>query len=684
MSITNRFRLTMKPISSSSILRLRNQLHPNHFRITSHITQCASSLSLITKSPLNHHRSFFSSSKTLDNITPITTRLRNLSKLAILVITLIGSYGYLTDTRASVHSWLAVPLIKFISQDDPENAHHMAIQILKFMGKFHLLQDHVGPKDQMLSFELWGKKFNNPIGMAAGFDKNGDAVDGLFDAGFGYVEIGSVTPKPQPGNPKPRMFRIPSTESIINRYGFNSEGHFLVISKLRQRILKYLDQHRYLGDSSILTQHENLNPLQTAYADSGFTHLIMPEKVDQSLPLDQTLAQLTNHFGIPRSLRDGKILAVNLGKNKISDLDSIEDFEIGIHRFGPLADALVINISSPNTPGLRSLQSKHNLTKLLNQVVKSRNDLIQSFPQNITSKSFNLPAILIKIAPDLSVQELVDVGHLAKDSKIDGIIISNTTVSRPTGSGTEPEIKETGGLSGPPLKSLSLKALSIVHSITKGSVALIGCGGISRAEDVLEYGKAGANFVQVYSALTYQGIGLPRKLKDGLIELLEREENGQSWDQIVGSNPIEIDINKLIEEEKSFNSSQISFKDQVKDVKETIKFIDNKLQTLGMNYQSIYKNNFDDNLDHHQKDEEKLSTKNPEESSSELDVSQSTCCRTNRKESKINDLKFKSQYEPSSFPDQQTPENNDQRGILLDWKLKKQDEINRNDYKRVV
>ncbi|MBW0494856.1 hypothetical protein O181_034571 [Austropuccinia psidii MF-1] len=488
----------------------------------------------------NHH--LFSSASS-SNPPPITSRLVNLTKLSTLIVTLVALYAYLSDTRAGLHSWLALPLIKSITNDDPEKAHHLAIKILKLLSKYHLIVDKPQPDDEKLSFKLWGRKFDNPIGMAAGFDKNGDAIDGLFDIGFGYVEIGSVTPQPQPGNPLPRLFRIPSTESIVNRYGFNSQGHLAVLSKLRQRLINYIHQHRYLFDpNNTLPLYEPFNPIQTIHANSHLDQFTPTASIPSSF--DQTLFQLSDQIDIPRSLRNGRVFAVNLGKNKLSPVDSVDDFKFGVERFGPLADVLVINISSPNTPGLRNLQSKSLLTKVLNDVVESRNNLKNNL-ENVT-----LPAVLVKVAPDLTAQELIEVAQVAQDAKVDGIIISNTTTSRPAGSGTEADINQSGGLSGPPLKPLSLRALSIIYSATSGKLPLIGCGGISSAEDVLEYGKAGASFVQLYTALTYQGLGLPRKLKDELKVLLDQKENGKNWSQIIGTAASQYPLEELTSLEK--------------------------------------------------------------------------------------------------------------------------------------
>ena len=220
--------------------------------------------------------------------------------------------------------------------------------------------------------------------MAAGFDKDGEAIDGLFDLGFGYVEIGSVTPEPQPGNPQPRFFRLEEDQACINRYGFNSLGHGQTLARLRARILNYAQDNPSLFDS--------------------------PLPPNPSPP-----------SSVPRSLRPGHVLAVNLGKNKTSAADSNEDYVRGVRTLGPYADVVVINVSSPNTPGLRALQGREILAKLLKDVVQER-DRIKS-PEG-------LPKIAVKVACDLSEEELGDVAAAVRKSGVDGVIVSNTTIKR--------------------------------------------------------------------------------------------------------------------------------------------------------------------------------------------------------------------------------------------------------------
>ncbi|CAH7675332.1 Dihydroorotate dehydrogenase-domain-containing protein, partial [Phakopsora pachyrhizi] len=497
-------------------------------RFSSQSIRCCSNNSLRKELELSlrqqhHHQNYSTSTDSING--SVSNRLWNYTKLTGLLIGFTTSIVYLTDTRSSIHSWLSLPILNLISDGDPEKAHSLAVKALKFVGQKGLIKDRVDDSDR-LSFELWGKKFKNPIGLAAGFDKDGDCIDGLFDIGFGYVEIGSITPEAQPGNPRPRLFKLSSTDSIINRYGFNSEGHLPVLIKLRNRILNFVERNRYSilnNDRSSNLDRDDLDLIQKIFEPSSSP---IPSTEGQSLRdqeandlfrIDERLDGLIEKIGLQNSLRPQSVLAINLGKNlTTATTDSIKDFKLGIQRFNHLADLLVINISSPNTPGLRDLQGKEFLEELLKDLIQTRDEL------GSKDEGRRKTPVLIKISPDLSVEELVEISEVAKESKVDGIIVSNTTIQRPIECGTEKELlKERGGLSGPPLKPLSLRALSIIYSNTQGTIPLIGCGGISSGRDVLDYGLAGASFVQLYSSLVFGGIGLPRRIKDELVELLD-------------------------------------------------------------------------------------------------------------------------------------------------------------------
>ncbi|KAG5724884.1 hypothetical protein E4T56_gene12563 [Termitomyces sp. T112] len=371
---------------------------------------------------------------------------------------------YYFDARSALHRYILTPALRHTL--DAELGHKIAVKVLK---------SGLGPRDpcsddSRLKSEFLGKQISNPIGLAAGFDKDGEAIDGLFNLGFSWVEIGSVTPKPQPGNPKPRVFRLLEDSGLINRYGFPSDGHASVLARLRARIPAFQQTH-----------------------DNA-------------------------------AFRPESVLAVNLGKNKDSSLDSIDDFITGVRNFGPYSDVLVVNVSSPNTPGLRGLQNRDLLEKLLDGVTKARDDLPVS---DLTSTR---PKLLLKLSPDLDEAQIIDIADVIKKSKIDGVIVSNTTIQRPK-SLISINKTELGGLSGAPVKPYSLKALRTLRSYLPSSIPLIGCGGIFTGADALEYAKAGASLVQVYTGFGYDGVGTCRRIKDQLSEELERE--GTTWSQVV-------------------------------------------------------------------------------------------------------------------------------------------------------
>lgn len=382
--------------------------------------------------------------------------------LALLVAG--GAFGL--DARSSIHEYVLCPLIRRFT--DAEQGHKLGIFFMKY-GLSPRLWNETTP--DLLKVNVFGKQLKSPIGLAAGLDKDGEAIESLFNCGFSYVEIGSITPEPQPGNPQPRFFRLPKDDAVINRYGFNSSGHFNVLANLKLRLARYM------------------NPESHNFA-----------------------------------LRDGKLLGVNLGKNKFGD--EVEDYVKGVQRLGPYADVLVVNVLSPNTPGLRDLQNELKLTNLLLTVVKERDLIVNRYGK---------PPVLVKIAPDLTEPEIESIANSAKQSKIDGIIVSNTTIQRPnTLKSSSDLVKETGGLSGVPVKPYSLQALRLLSKHTKGSgLVLVGCGGISNGKDALEFGKAGATFIQLYTAFAYKGPGLPSKITDELAA--ELKEEGKTWTEIIGT-----------------------------------------------------------------------------------------------------------------------------------------------------
>jgi dihydroorotate dehydrogenase len=333
---------------------------------------------------------------------------------------------------------------------EPERAHRLAIRALTS----GMMPAAKPSKDPRLARELLGLHFPNPIGMAAGFDKDGEAIDGLLGLGFGFVEVGTVTPLPQPGNPRPRLFRLPEDRAIINRFGFNSEGH------------------------------------------------------------DALLKRLAARSGKPG------IVGINVGANKESS-DRIEDYVLGVRRFAASASYLTINISSPNTPGLRDLQEKAFLGDLLARVSAARDTAPTPRP------------LLLKIAPDLDDAALEAIVGTAIASKMDGMIVSNTTIARDRVK--NPQASEAGGLSGWPLMRRSNIMLAKVRKLAGDRLVLVGAGGVHSPETAFVKMAAGADLVQLYTGLVYEGPGLPAHILTGLLYLIERQGLASVAD-VVGSD----------------------------------------------------------------------------------------------------------------------------------------------------
>ncbi|MGF1562531.1 MAG: quinone-dependent dihydroorotate dehydrogenase [Geminicoccaceae bacterium] len=323
----------------------------------------------------------------------------------------------------------------------PETAHDLAVPFLA-----HGLLPPLGQvRSSRLHSQVLGLDLPHPIGLAAGFDKNAEAHPGLFRAGFAFVEIGTVTPEPQAGNPKPRLFRLSEDAAIINRMGFNSDGLEAVAARLTKR-------------------------------------------------------------------RPKGVIGINLGKNKAS-ADATADYLSGLERLYAFADYIAINVSSPNTPGLRDLQRRDQLDALLAAIMAKRNALAAGG----TPKP-----VLLKVAPDLDDADEHDIADVAKAQAVDGLIISNTTLARPDSlRGAAKE--EAGGLSGAPLYAASTAQLGRFYRLTGGGMPLIGVGGVASAEQA--YGKIrhGASLVQIYTALIYQGPYVALGIAKGLDRLLERD-----------------------------------------------------------------------------------------------------------------------------------------------------------------
>ena len=317
--------------------------------------------------------------------------------------------------------------------------------------------------------------FPNPIGLAAGFDKDAKTIQGMREIGFGFVEIGSVTPQPQDGNPKPRVFRLRELDAVINRYGFNSEG----IERAKERLKK------------------EKNRVAATVVDNK-----TEEKEESTTTTTNVIAPI----------------GVNLGKNKTTpESEAAKSYALGATELGPFADYLVINVSSPNTPGLRDLQKGSSLVKILRDVVNARDRLLVK-----EEKKKSLP-VLVKIAPDVDEKGLKEIAKAVKKAKIDGVIISNTTIERNDRVQQHENGKEIGGLSGKPVFEKSTEVLRRFYELTDGSIPLVGCGGVFTGEDALKKIKAGASLVQLYTSFAYAGPALIPKVKRELYEALKRE-----------------------------------------------------------------------------------------------------------------------------------------------------------------
>ena len=334
---------------------------------------------------------------------------------------------------------------------DPEKAHRLAFALIRLAARLPvvraLLAARLAPRHEELRTRALGRSMPGPFGLAAGFDKNAEGIDGLAMLGFDHVEVGTVTAQPQPGNPRRRLFRLPADRALINRMGFNNEGSAAVAARLAAR---------------------------------G---------------------------------RDATVVGVNIGKTKaVPEEEAVGDYVTSTARLAPHADYLVVNVSSPNTPGLRALQATEALRPLLSAVREAAD-------RTVTDRRVPL---LVKIAPDLADEDVDAVADLAVDLGLDGIIATNTTIARDgLGLTSEPSLTaETGGLSGAPLRSRSLDVLRRLYARVGDRVTLVGVGGVTTADDLWERILAGATLVQGYSAFVYAGPGWTRALHQGLASRL--------------------------------------------------------------------------------------------------------------------------------------------------------------------
>ena len=343
---------------------------------------------------------------------------------------------------------------------DPEKAHNLAIGFLKYFPNLaNIFSLRCGYKS--LQQDICGLNFRSPVGLAAGFDKNGEAIRATSGFGFGFIEVGTVTPKAQDGNEKPRIFRLTEDRAIINRLGFNNKG----------------------AESLV----KNISRLNFAKSSEGEV--------------------------IENGKKRGKIICgVNIGKNKDTK-DALEDYLPLMEKFYDKASYITVNISSPNTKNLRDLQDQDNLADFLHAIMVKKNELKKERDKETP--------IFLKIAPDLDLKQQENIAKIAMESKVDGLIISNTTISRPQLKSSYKD--EVGGLSGKPLLEKSNEVLKNFYQLTKGEIPIIAVGGIFDANDAYLKIKLGASLVQVYSALIYNGFSMVEKINKDLDSLLKKD-----------------------------------------------------------------------------------------------------------------------------------------------------------------
>ena len=338
---------------------------------------------------------------------------------------------------------LAKPILHAL---DPETAHRLTIRALKT----GLVKGCGGADDARLKVTLWQRNFPNPVGLAAGFDKNAEVIAPMFSHGFGFIECGTVTPKPQEGNPRPRVFRDAPHEAVINRMGFPGEG----LDAFKKNIEKFL----------------SVSP------------------------------------------RPAGLVGLNIGLNK-TQKEPAKDYCQLVRALGPFADYFTVNISSPNTPGLRNLQERDNFLDLIGQIMAERKR---------SCGTSNPPPLLVKLSPDLRDEQIEELAQAALDSEIDGLILTNTTLDRPSYLPAE-FASQQGGLSGEPVCDKSTEVIARFYKATGGKLPIIGVGGISSAQDAYDKIRAGASLVQLYSALAFHGPALVNDIKSGLIRLMDRD-----------------------------------------------------------------------------------------------------------------------------------------------------------------
>ncbi|OJD13677.1 hypothetical protein AJ78_05892 [Emergomyces pasteurianus Ep9510] len=510
-----------QPLLMSRISARRNL----HHSFSTHLSQ---SLSIFRFNLRFGSRSPFSTSlissipeATTESTKPPSRKLKTYFLGTSIVLFLWGGYIYATDTRASAHRWIVPRLIRWY-YPDAEHAHHAGIDWLKYLYQFGLHPRERGNPDGdgKLVTEVFGYTICNPVGISGGLDKDAEIPSALFDLGPAIVEVGGTTPLPQEGNPKNRVFRIVSQNALINRYGLNSKGADHMAAVLRQRVREFAYAHGF-GSSEFAEQRV-----------------------------------LDGEAGVPAgSLIDGKLLAVQIAKNKSTletDIEAVKrDYVYCVDRLGKYADILVVNVSSPNTPGLRTLQESGPLTALLKGVVAAAKH---------TSRKTK-PYVMVKVSPDEDADEqITGICDAIWASDVDGVIVGNTTKTRPEilpkgyklSACEEETMKEAGGFSGPHLFHNTISLVAKYRTLLDEKVAsddspdsrlpsetgaitspvksyparkvIFASGGITDGEQAMKALKAGANVAMLYTGLIYEGSGTITRMKEEMREIEEREE----------------------------------------------------------------------------------------------------------------------------------------------------------------
>ncbi|KAH0604480.1 uncharacterized protein H6S33_006857 [Morchella sextelata] len=440
-------------------------------------------------------------SSTAANLARPGNKIRNGLIGTALVGTVAFGYYYLTDTRSAIHQYPVVPFLRwFYSGDDipkeaggkgdgAEKAHEVGIKALKGLYDIGLplreRGDHEYLDAEGMGVELFGHHLKTPLAISAGLDKHATCIDPLFaiSPAISILEIGCITPQPQVGNPKPRMFRLPTSNSLINRYGFNSVGADVAAIRLRDRVRRYAQAHGISEDD------------------------------------------VYNSTTLPASLYPNRLLAVQIGKNKTTpetDIEAVKrDYTECVGKLGRYADIIVVNVSSPNTPGLRSLQKRELLQDLLGAVVKATNDT----PRKVK------PKVVVKVSPDSSSpSDIKDISAAILGSGVAGVIVANTTVSRPAEILASPQTteeekriaaKEIGGLSGPALLPKTLELVERFKKELGDRAVVFASGGITSGRDAVEARKRGADVVMGYTGMVYGGVGFWGRVAEEMASILE-------------------------------------------------------------------------------------------------------------------------------------------------------------------